>query len=57
MRTIPMGTAYAVWTDPGVISTFILGVLVFSERATVMRFFFFGLVVIGILGHKLSSSH
>lgn len=54
-RSIPMGTAYAVWTGIGAVGTFVLGILVFQEAATLARFFFVGLIVVGIVGLKLSS--
>ena len=54
-RTIPMGTAYAVWTGIGAVGTFVIGVLVFSEPATFARWFFAGLIVAGILGLKFST--
>ena len=53
-RTIPMGTAYAVWTGIGAAGTFVIGILLFGEAATFLRWFFLGLIVIGILGLKLS---
>ncbi len=56
-RTIPMGTAYAVWTGIGAVGAFVLGLLVFGEPATLARFFFVGLIVIGIVGLKLASPH
>ncbi|MDH3327906.1 MAG: multidrug efflux SMR transporter [Desulfobulbaceae bacterium] len=56
-KTIPMGTAYAVWTGIGAVGTFFIGILVFAEAATLVRFFFVGLIVVGILGLKLSSAH
>jgi len=55
-KTIPMGTAYAVWTGIGAVGTFILGILIFSEPATLARFFFVGLIVVGIIGLKVSSA-
>ena len=55
-RTIAMGTAYAVWTGIGAVGTFLLGIIVFSEPATFARFFFVGLIVVGIFGLKLSST-
>lgn len=55
-RTIPMGTAYAVWTGIGAVGTFFLGIALFDEGATVMRFFFVGLIIVGILGLKFASS-
>jgi len=56
-RVIPMGTAYAVWTGIGAVGTFVLGILIFGEAVNFARFFFVGLIVAGILGLKLSSSH
>ncbi|MGQ9658951.1 MAG: DMT family transporter [Thermochromatium sp.] len=54
-KTIPIGTAYAVWTGIGAIGTFVLGILLFGEPATLARIFFVGLIVVGILGLKLAS--
>ena len=51
--SIPMGTAYAVWTGIGAVGTFFLGTLVFKEGATLARFSCIGLIVAGILGLKL----
>ena len=56
-RDIPMGTAYAVWTGIGAVGTFLLGILLFGEPAQVARFFFVGLILVGILGLKLASPH
>ena len=55
-RTIPMGTAYAVWTGIGAVGTFMLGILFFGDAATLQRFFFIGLIVVGIVGLKMASS-
>jgi quaternary ammonium compound-resistance protein SugE len=55
-KTIPMGTAYAVWTGIGAVGTFFIGIAVFSEPATFFRFFFVGLIIAGILGLKLASA-
>ncbi|MDJ0926520.1 MAG: multidrug efflux SMR transporter [Gammaproteobacteria bacterium] len=49
-RTIPIGTAYAVWTGIGAVGTFVLGILLFGEAATLARAFFVGLIVVGIVG-------
>ena len=54
-KTIPMGTAYAVWTGIGAAGTFVLGILIFGEAATTLRFFFVGLIVVGIVGLKFAS--
>ena len=53
MRTLPVGTAYAVWTGIGAVGTVLLGIVLFGEPATVARLFCVGLVVAGILGLKL----
>jgi len=54
-KSIPMGTAYAVWTGIGAVGAFVLGILFFGEAATLARFFFVGLIIIGIVGLKLST--
>ena len=54
-RVIPIGTAYAVWTGIGAVGTFVIGVLVFGDEASYARFLFVGLIVMGILGLKLTS--
>jgi len=53
MRTLPVGTAYAVWTGIGAVGTVLLGIVLFGEPATVARLACVGLVVAGILGLKL----
>ena len=55
-RTIPMGTAYAIWTGIGAVGTFVVGILLFGEIASLARFFFIGLIVVGIVGLKMVSS-
>jgi quaternary ammonium compound-resistance protein SugE len=55
VRTLPIGTAYAVWTGIGTLGTAILGVVLFSEPATVARVVSIMLIVAGIIGVKLSS--
>jgi quaternary ammonium compound-resistance protein SugE len=53
VRTLPIGTAYAVWTGIGAAGTVILGIALFGEPATVLRLLFVGLIVAGIAGLKL----
>ena len=53
--TIAIGTAYAVWTGIGAVGTFVLGILMFRESATMARVFFVGLIIAGIVGLKLVS--
>ena len=55
VRTLPIGTAYAVWTGIGTLGTAILGVVLFREPATVARMVSIALIVAGIIGVKLSS--
>lgn len=55
-RTIPMGTAYAVWTGIGAVGAFIIGIWLFKEPAVFARFFFVGLIIVGIIGLKFSST-
>ncbi len=56
LKTLPIGTAYAVWTGIGAVGTVILGIALFGEPVTLMRILCIALIVLGILGLKLSSS-
>jgi len=51
-----MGTAYAIWTGIGAVGTFVMGILLFGEVASLARFFFIGLIVVGIVGLKMVST-
>jgi quaternary ammonium compound-resistance protein SugE len=53
-RTLPIGTAYAVWTGIGAAGTAVLGMVLFGEPATTMRLVCLGLIVVGVLGLKLA---
>jgi len=53
IRTLPVGTAYAVWTGIGTVGTVLLGILLFGESTEPLRLFFIALVVSGIIGLKL----
>lgn len=55
IKTLPMGTAYAVWTGIGALGSVILGIVVFKEPVTAARLFFVALLLIGIVGLKISS--
>ncbi|HLS81267.1 MAG TPA: quaternary ammonium compound efflux SMR transporter SugE [Steroidobacter sp.] len=55
MRALPVGTAYAVWTGVGATGTALLGVLLFDEPAAPLRLACIGLIVVGILGLKLTA--
>jgi quaternary ammonium compound-resistance protein SugE len=56
VKTLPLGTAYAVWTGIGAVGTVILGIFLFKEPATVVRLVCVGLIVAGILGLKFFST-
>lgn len=55
LRTLPVGTGYAVWTGIGTVGTVIVGILVLGEAATPARIASIGLIVAGIAGLKLLS--
>ncbi|SLN44300.1 DMT family transporter [Oceanibacterium hippocampi] len=55
LRVVPMGTAYAVWTGIGAAGTFAIGIMFFAEPMALARIFFVGLILVGIVGLKLSS--
>lgn len=50
MRTLPLGTAYVVWTGIGAVGTIVLGIVLFNEAATVARLACVGLIFAGIVG-------
>lgn len=53
LRTLPVGTAYAVWTGIGTVGAAILGMMLFHEPATAVRIACIGLIVCGIAGLKI----
>ena len=55
MKTIPMGTAYAVWTGVGAVGGFVAGIALFGESASAMRIASAALIVAGIVGLKLAT--
>ena len=55
MKSLPVGTAYAVWVGVGAIGTALLGMVLFKEPATAGRLVSLGLIVAGIVGLKLAS--
>lgn len=56
-QTLPMGTAYAVWTGIGAVGTVIVGMLFFKEPADFWRLFFIATLIASIVGLKFVSSH
>ena len=55
MKSLPVGTAYAVWVGVGAVGTAILGIVLFGEPANMGRIFSLGLIVAGIIGLKLAA--
>jgi quaternary ammonium compound-resistance protein SugE len=55
LKTLPLGTAYAVWTGVGTLGTAILGIVLFGEAASAPRLACIGLIAAGIVGLKLVS--
>jgi len=55
MRTLPVGTAYAVWTGIGAVGTALLGIALFGEPATFARLGCIALIVAGIVGLKFAA--
>ncbi len=56
LKTIPLGTGYAVWTGIGAAGTAILGIILFAESAQLLRLLCIALIIAGIVGLKLTSS-
>ena len=54
VKTIPVGTGYAIWTGIGAVGTAILGMVLFHEPATTARLFFLTMIVTGIIGLKFA---
>ena len=53
VRSLPLGTAYAIWTGIGTIGTAVLGIALFAESADPLRLACIGLIAVGIVGLKL----
>jgi quaternary ammonium compound-resistance protein SugE len=56
-QTLPMGTAYAVWTGIGAVGTVIIGIVFFKEPADFWRLFFIVTLIASIVGLKMVSAH
>lgn len=56
-QTLPIGTAYAVWTGIGAVGTVLVGILVFKEPATFLRMLFLFTLIGSIIGLKVVSAH
>ena len=56
VKTLPLGTAYAIWTGIGAVGAVTIGIIFFQEPKDFLRLFFVGCIVIGIIGLKVTSS-
>lgn len=56
MRSLPLGTAYAIWTGIGAVGAFLVGIFILGEVASFFRVASVTLILAGIIGLKLSSS-
>ncbi len=57
IKTIPLGTAYAIWTGIGAVGTVLIGILFFKESVDMLKLFFIFLLIASIIGLKLVSAH
>jgi len=55
MKTLPLGTAYAIWTGIGAVGTALVGIILFGESANLARLACIGLIAAGIVGLKLAT--
>ncbi|MBN8417639.1 MAG: quaternary ammonium compound efflux SMR transporter SugE [Verrucomicrobia bacterium] len=56
LRTLPLGTAYAIWTGIGAVGTALIGIFIFHEPRTAARLVCILLIISGVIGLKLASS-
>lgn len=57
VKSLPVGTAYAVWTGIGAVGAAVLGIILFNESKEFLRLFFIFLIIIGIAGLKIYSGN
>lgn len=55
LKTIPIGTGYAIWTGIGAVGSVVMGMVLFKEKKSVLKLFFIALIVAGVIGLKLTS--
>ena len=55
LQTLPLGTAYAIWTGIGAVGTVLIGIFVFKEPATPIRLFFLFTLIASLIGLKVVS--
>lgn len=54
-KTIPVSTAYIIWTGIGAVGTFVIGILFFGDSASVIRMMFALLILVGVIGLEMST--
>jgi quaternary ammonium compound-resistance protein SugE len=57
VKTLPIGTAYAVWTGIGAVGTAIAGIILFGEPRNTSRIVFISLIIVGVAGLKVTAGH
>ena len=57
LKSLPLGTAYAIWTGIGTVGTVTLGIILFKEPIDITRLICIGFIVVGIVGLKVASPH
>jgi quaternary ammonium compound-resistance protein SugE len=57
LKSLPLGTSYAIWTGIGTVGTVILGILLFEEPMNLTRVIFISFIIAGIVGLKITSSN
>ncbi|QIB74291.1 quaternary ammonium compound efflux SMR transporter SugE [Halogeometricum borinquense] len=57
VKTLPVGTAYAVWTGIGAVGTAVAGIILFGEPRNVMRLLFISFIIAGVAGLKFTTGH
>jgi quaternary ammonium compound-resistance protein SugE len=55
MKSLPVGTAYAIWVGVGAVGTVILGIVLFQEPVNALRMLSVGLIIAGLVGLKLAT--
>lgn len=56
VRTIPLGTGYAIWTGIGAVGAVVYGMIFFGEPVTALRLAFVAMIIVGLVGLKLVSA-
>ncbi|WEK50471.1 MAG: quaternary ammonium compound efflux SMR transporter SugE [Candidatus Kaistia colombiensis] len=56
MKSLPLGTAYAIWTGIGAVGAFCVGIFVLGEAATLLRIASVAFIILGLVGLKISAS-